>query len=119
MQKIQVQTPEGVREYLFITGTAEYDAAREAGEIAIGMDIVYKNYLVGIIDNFEMLVLDMLSGVPQFDQGMPDMDGFSGGMPDMGNWQQAPGMQWSFTINGQPVTPEQFNAAMGGGRQGQ
>lgn len=97
MQKIKLQTPEGVREFLLISGTAEYDAAREAGEIHVGDDIVYKNYLVWIIDNFEMLILDMLQGIPQFDPGMPDM----------GNW--------SFTINGQPITPEQFSAAMGGG----
>lgn len=109
MQKIQLQTPDGVREFLLISGTAEYDAAREAGEIAIGMDIVYKNYLVGIIDNFEMLILDVLQGIPQFDPGIPNMGRFTMEMPDMTNGH------FSFTVNGRPVSQEEFEAAMGGG----
>lgn len=116
MQKIQLQTPEGIREYLFIPGTAEYDAARETGEIHVGDDIVYRNCLVEIIDGFAMLVLEMIQGMPMYNPVMPDMDSFAGRAPDMGSWQQAPGgMQWSFTVNGQPVSPDQFNAAMGGG----
>jgi len=113
VQRIQLQTPEGIREYLFIPGTAEYEAAREAGEIHVGDDIVYRNCLVEIIDGFAMLVLDVLRGVPQFDPGMPNMGGFTMEMPDMTNGH------FSFTVNGRPVSQEEFEAAMGGGRQGQ
>lgn len=104
MQKIHLQTPEGIREYLFIPGTAEYDAAREAGEIAVGDDIVYRNCLVEIIDGFAMLVLEMVQGMPMYNPGMPDIE-----MPDMTNGH------FSFTVNGRPVSQEEFEAAMGGG----
>ena len=118
MQNIKLQTPEGIREYLFIPGTAEYDAAREAGEISVGMDIVYKNYLVGIIDGFAMLVLEMIRGIPQFDPGMPNMDSFSERVPNMdGFTMEMPDMtngHFSFTVNGRPVSQDEFEAAMGG-----
>lgn len=107
MQKIQLQTPEGFREYLFIPGTEEFDSARESGEIHIGDEIIYRNCLVEIIDGFAMLVLEMIQGMPMYNPGMPNMDGFAGGVPDMGNF--------SFTINGRPVTQEEFEAMMGGG----
>ena len=116
MQKIRLPVSDGVKEFIWIPGDLEFESAKASGDIHIGDEIVYKNYVVGIIDNFEMLVLDTLQMVGGFDPGMPDMDSFSAEMPDMGSWQQAPGgMQWSFTINGQPVSPDQFNAAMGGG----
>ena len=114
MQNIKLQTPEGIREYLFIPGTAEYDAAREAGEISVGMDIVYKNYLVGIIDGFAMLVLEMIRGIPQFDPGMPNVDSFPGGVPNLEMPDMTDG-HFSFTVNGRPVSQEEFEAMMGGG----
>lgn len=113
MTKIQLQTPEGVREVKCITGSAEFDAARDAGEIAIGEEIVYKNKLVQIIDGYGMLLLDTV-------QGAPFMGGFTGGMPDMGGFSgiHQDGARWSFTVNGQPVNPEQMEEFMRGGQVG-
>ena len=103
IKRIQLQTPDGVREVKYITGSVEFDAARNAGEIAIGEEIIYKNSLVQIIDGFGMLLLDTI-------QCTPFTGGFSGIHQDGG--------QWSFTINGQPVDPTQMEEFMRGGQVG-
>ena len=96
MQKIRLQTPEGIRELPIARSSEEYETGKASGEIAVGMDIVYKNFLVRVIEDYEMLVLEGLRGVPQFNSCMPN--GFNMDIPN--------GAQWSFTVNGQPVTPE-------------
>ena len=68
---IKIQTPDGVSEYPYIRDSVEYEKALAAGEISEGMDIVYRNYLVHIIHDGEMLVLTPIS---QFVQNpMDDM----------------------------------------------
>ena len=71
---IKIQTPDGVSEYTYIRDSVEYEKALAAGEISEGMDIVYRNFLVHIIHDGEMLVLTPIS---QFVQN--PMDG-------MGMW---------------------------------
>jgi len=96
-QKIQLQTPDGVKDYLFIPDSTAYEHAKAADIIASGMDIVYRQYLVHILPDMSMLILTQVAPMAA------PMGGFDPGMPNM-----------SFTINGVPVTAEQFNAAMGG-----
>jgi len=88
LQTVQLQTPDGVQAYPFIPNSLEYEAAVAAGEITEGMDIVYRNYLVHIIHDSEMLVLTQIA---QFVQN--PMGGMQG---------------WTFTVNGIPVDPNQF-----------
>ena len=57
---IQLHTPEGLKEYLYIQNPAEYEAGKDSGEITVGKDIVYKNYLVTINEDYGMTVLDMI-----------------------------------------------------------
>lgn len=113
LQRIKLQTPDGIREYALVPGSDAYDAARGAGEIHIGDEIVYRNYLVVIVDDFEMLVMERIQmGDPVFGGGMAGPE-FA---PPVGGWSASPdGMQWHFTVNGQPVTPEQAAQFMGGG----
>ena len=120
LQRVRLQTPDGIREYVLVPGTNEFDTAKAAGEIHIGDEIVYRNYLAAIIDDFEMLVLETLQAMPfAGPEYVPNMGGFAGGVPDMGSWRSSPdGTQWSFTVNGQPVTPEQAAQFMRGGPMG-
>lgn len=88
MQKIKLMTSEGAKEFWFIPDGAEYEAARVDGEIHIGDEIVYRNYLVIIIEDYEMLILERLQGMPFGQNG-----------------------SWSFT-----VSPEQMAEFMRGGQ---
>lgn len=121
LQRIKLQTPDGIREYVLVPGSDAYDAARGAGEIHIGDEIVYRNYLVAIMDDFEMLVLERIQmGDPVFGGGMgpqfaPPPGGFAtGSFGDRAGWN-TDGANWSFTINGVPLTPEQMEQFAGGG----
>lgn len=110
LQRIRLQTPDGIREYVLVPGTNEFDTAKAAGEIHIGDEIVYRNYLVAIIGDFEMLVLERIQmGDPVFGGGMEPQ--FA---PPAGGWS-TDGGNWSFTINGVPLTPEQMEQFAGGG----
>ena len=60
VQKMQVQTPDGAQELIFIPDSVAYEAARAAGEIEVGMDIVYRGFLVHILPEFQMLVLSQM-----------------------------------------------------------
>lgn len=104
IKMIRLQTPDGVREYAAFESDAEYRDAFLGGEIHVGDDVIYKNYLVWVLEDGYMLVLDQIQSAPQF---VPNM----GGMPDMGG-------NWSFTINGQPVDPAQMEQFMRGGQVG-
>ena len=96
--KVKVATSEGTREYLSIQDSNEFDAAREAGEIVAGQEIIYRTYVVYVLEDYGMLILSRVHvmGGPQF-------------VSPTGGWQASPdGMQWSFTVNGQPADPSQF-----------
>lgn len=114
--KIKLQTPDGIREYALVPGTNEFDSAKAAGEIHIGDEIVYRNFLVAIIEDFEMLVLERIKiGDPVFGGGMgPEFAPPPGGFGDRAGWN-TDGANWSFTINGVPLTPEQMEQFAGGG----
>jgi len=105
-QTIQIHTPDGVKEYPYCPDSAALTAAMDAGEIHVGDDIVYRNYLVYLHERNGMVLLDTIQ------MPMPDM----GGMPPqfVPDMQIPNGAQWSFTVNGQPVTPEQMAQFMGG-----
>lgn len=60
MKKIQVQTPDGVREYAAFDTYAEVEAALKAGEIAIDDAVVYRGLIVRILDEGQMLLVDIL-----------------------------------------------------------
>lgn len=76
VQKIQVQTPDGVQEYLFIPDSSVYDQAVAAGEVKEGMDIVYRGFLVHVLPDMSMLILtQILAPQPQINWT------FVGGMP--------------------------------------
>lgn len=101
LQKIQLQTRDGIREYKFVPSAAALTAAAGAGEISVGEDIVYREYIVMVLEDYELLILDRILA-PVMNMG-PEF------VPPMGGWNTAPdGMQWSFTVNGQPVDPAQF-----------
>jgi len=94
LQKIRLNTPEGIEEYPFVPDSISYEAAVAAGEITEGMDIVYRSFLVHIIHDNEMLVLTRIAPMnvaPEFPNGP------AGGME-----------HWTFTVNGIPVDPSQF-----------
>ena len=85
LQKVQLQTPEGMIEYPFVPDSRAYDEAVAAGEITVGMDIVYRSFLVHIVTDFAMLILTPIA--PPMGAGMPG---------------------WSFQINGIPVDFQTF-----------
>lgn len=60
LQTIQIQTPDGIKAYPFVHDSIEYESAVADGEIAEGMDIVYRSFLVHIIHESEMLVLTQI-----------------------------------------------------------
>ena len=111
LQRIRLHTRDGVREYPIVPSAAALQAAAVDGEIAVGDDIIYREWICWVMEDIELLILDSLRNVvpvqpigagPEF-------------VPPMGGWNAAPdGMQWSFTVNGQPVTPEQMAQYMGG-----
>ena len=107
--KIRLQTADGVREYKFVPHAAALQAAADAGEVGPGEEIIYREYLVLVLGDGEMLILDRVQmAAPVF--GGPEF------APPVGGWSASPeGMQWHFTVNGQPVTPEQAAQFMGGG----
>ena len=115
LQRVRLQTPDGIREYKFAQDSRAYDAAKEAGEIEIGEEMIYRSFLVHVLPDYVMLMLDKVGMPFTGPEFVPNMGGFAGGVPDMGNWQSSPdGTHWSFTMNGQPVTPEQMAQMMGG-----
>ena len=63
LPKIQLQTPDGVQEFLFIQDSVVYDQAKENGWIYEGMEVVYRGYLVHILPDMTMLML--LNILPQ------------------------------------------------------
>ena len=88
LQKVKLNTPDGIKDYPFVPDSVSYEAALASGEITEGMDIVYRSFLVHIIHDSEMLVLTQIA---QFVQN--PMGGMQG---------------WTFTVNGVPVDPDQF-----------
>ena len=75
LQKIQLQTADGAREYKLVLSADALKAAADTGEIAVGEEVVYKQYLVKVLSGEETLILERLAAP----------GGFSGAMPDV--WQ--------------------------------
>ena len=101
LQKIQLQTPDGVQDYIFIPDSVAYDQAKEDGLIVEGMDLVYRQFLVHVLSDLSMLVLTQIAPM-----AVPNPGAFDPGMPNV-----------TFTVNGVPVSQEQFEqyqASMGG-----
>ena len=61
LPKIQIQTPEGVKEYLCAPNSIEFEKARDSGEIMQGMEIVYRRFIVYLLADCQMLVLSQLA----------------------------------------------------------
>lgn len=73
---IQIQTPDGVQDFLFIRDSLTYDQAKENGWIHEGMEVVYRQFLVHILPDMSMLML--LNVLP----AQPNVSWtFVGGMP--------------------------------------
>lgn len=89
IQKIKLQTNGEVREYKFLPDAAAFQAAACTGEIAVREEVVYREFIVLVLEDFEMLILDRIGGIPQF-FNQP----FQGG---------AGGADWKFTVD-----PSQF-----------
>lgn len=86
LQMVRIQTMDGVREFPFVPHAAALQAAAYANEIMVGQEFIYREYIVMMLAENELLVLDRIQ--------MP--------VPPMGGWSQSPdGMQWSFTMGGQ------------------
>ena len=116
LTKVRIQTRDGVRELPFVPSAAALKAAADAGEVAVGDDIVYREWLVWLLEDYNMLILERLQVPnPVFGGGAgpeyapPMGDAWRMFTPNMGN------AQFSFTVNGVPVDPSQF---MNGGNAG-
>lgn len=73
LQRIKIETRDGVREYPFIPDAAAFKAAADAGEVKPGDDIVYRQWLVWVLDDVSyMLIMERLNipveffGGPQY-----------------------------------------------------
>lgn len=100
LHKIRLQTPEGIREYKFVPDSITFDQAKESGEITVGEEIIYRELLVCILENFSMLAINRIQQI--------DVPPFAGDSPPFGN------VRWEFTMNGVPVNPE---VVMNGGNK--
>lgn len=90
LQKIQIQTPDGVKDYFFIPDSVTYDKAKEDGTIVEGMDVVYRQFLVHILYDMSMLILTQIMPAPipngGFDPGMPNFSFMVNGVPVGGTY---------------------------------
>ena len=68
IQKIQLQTQDGVREYKLLPNAAALQAAAGTGEIAVGEEVVYRNFVALVLEDFELLVLGAIH-VPVMNMG--------------------------------------------------
>ena len=68
LHKMQVQTPEGLREYKVVPNGMVFDQARGGGEIVAGDEIIYRGAIVWLQSDFSMVVIGELQRpmVPQF-----------------------------------------------------
>ena len=94
VQRIQLQTPEGMREFPYLPTAAALIAAADAGDIVVGQEVIYREYRVLVLEDFELLILDRVGGMvpPEF---VPPFGGVGGA-------------DWKVTVNGVPVDPAQF-----------
>jgi len=95
LQKITLQTRDGIREYPLLPSAAALQAAADAGEISVWDEIVYREFIVLVLEDFELLILDRMPA-PVMNMG-PEF------VPPMGD-----GANFQFFVNGQPVDPAQF-----------
>jgi hypothetical protein len=66
LPKIKIQTPDGVKSFLFAQNSVAYEQGIADGEITEGMDIVYRNYMVHVLSDMTMLMLiELLPPAPQ------------------------------------------------------
>ena len=57
LPQIQIQTPDGVKAYLFAKDSVAYEQAIADGVLIEGMDIVYRKYLAHLLSDMTMLML--------------------------------------------------------------
>lgn len=79
IQKVRVQTASGVREYSFVPHSAALKAALDAGEVSVGEEIIYREWIAKVLDTDELVAFER-AAMPMF----------------------------SFTVNGVPFDPAQF-----------
>ena len=75
IQKIMLHTNEGAREYKILPTAAAFQAAADAEEIAVGEEVIYREYLVLVIEDFNMVILSYIGG---FAQPPPQFTGAGG-----------------------------------------
>ncbi len=95
LQTIRLQTLDGIREYPILPSAAALQAAADAGEISVGDEIVYREFIVLVLEDYELLILDRIPA--QVMNMGPEF------VPPMGD-----GVNMQFFVNGQPVDPAQF-----------
>lgn len=70
LQRIQIQTRDGIREYPFVSSAAALKAAADSGEITVGQELIYREYIVLVLEDYELLILDTVRNIVPF----PPMD---------------------------------------------
>ena len=63
LPRVKLQTNEGMREYMFAQDWAAYESAKNAGEIKVGDDLIYREYLVHILPEYRLLVIARIGPV--------------------------------------------------------
>ena len=96
IQKMRVQTAKGICEYKFLPTAAALQAAADAGEVSTGEEIIYRNHIVLVLEDFNLLILEQINAQPMFNMP-PVPDGFG-----------TNGANWTFMVNGVQVDPSQF-----------
>lgn len=66
--RIDIMTSDGPKNYLFIKDSSEYQQALDSGEIVPGMELVYREYLVYVLDDNNMGIIETV--LPQIQQTM-------------------------------------------------
>ena len=76
LPRIKIQTPDGVKEYPVAENSVAFEAARDSGELTPGMEIIYRQFIVYLLADCQMLVLSQIA------QMMPQSFTFTmGGQP--------------------------------------
>ena len=100
VQTIQIRTQDGVREYKLLPSAAALQAAADAGEITVGEEVVYRTFIVLVLEDFELLILGNIPA-PVMDMG-PEFVPPVGGMGNV-HWFTVDPSQFR---NGGPVGNE-------------
>lgn len=69
VQRVMIRTPEGEREYKYIPDSDAYEAACSAGDISVGEDIVYREFIVHILPDYQMMLLTRIGSLFMWNTG--------------------------------------------------